>query len=117
MRHAELVFTGSLKEKLQEEKVSYFLLWLGDKGDIRHIWNDITHDDAQMLDIFFTRFRNHLRPTLNPIFAMYQFVNEIQKDETFDSYVTRLRLKAKDYDFANEDEMLRDRNVFVTYSN
>ena len=60
-----------------------------------------------------------MRPTLNPIFARFQFNNEVQGDETIDSFVTRLRFKAQDCDFGNEnrtDEMIRDRIVFGTNS-
>ena len=38
MRHTALMFSGPLKAKTEEEKVSHLLLWVGDKGrDIRHI--------------------------------------------------------------------------------
>ena len=59
MRHTALMFSGPLKAKTEEEKVSYLLLWVGDKGrDIRHTWTDISTDDAKKL-----RFMNALRST------------------------------------------------------
>ena len=37
MRHTALMFTGPFKSKTEEEKVSYLLLWVGDKGrDVCH---------------------------------------------------------------------------------
>ena len=30
--HAELIFSGPLKAKSEEEKVSYLLLWVGEKS-------------------------------------------------------------------------------------
>ena len=97
--------------------MSYLLLWVGDKGrDIRHTWTDITADDAKKLDTFYERFKKHVRPTLNPIFARYQFNNEIQGSEAIDSFVTRLRLKSRDCDYHDSDEMIRDRIVFGTNS-
>lgn len=117
MRHTELMFSGPLKDKTEEEKVSYLLLWVGDKGrDIRHTWKDIPAEDSKKLQTFYDRFRKHVRPTLNPIFARYQFNNEVQGNETIDTFVTRLRLKAQDCDFQNADEMIRDRIVFGTNS-
>lgn len=118
MRHTELMFSGPLKAKTEEEKVSYLLLWVGDKGrDIRHTWKDIPNGDEKKLKTFYDRFKKHVRPTLNPIFARYQFNNEVQGTETIDSFVTRLRLRAQDCDFgANSDEMIRDRIVFGTNS-
>ena len=117
MRHTALMFSGPLKAKTEEEKVSYLLLWVGDKGrDIRHTWTDISADDAKKLDTFYERFKKHVRPTLNPIFARYQFNNEIQGSEAIDSFVTRLRLKSRDCDYHDPDEMIRDRIVFGTNS-
>ena len=44
------MFSGPLKAKTEEEKVSYLLLWVGVKGrDIRHTWTDISADDAKKL--------------------------------------------------------------------
>ena len=117
MRHTALMFSGPLKAKTEEEKVSYLLLWVGDKGrDIRHTWTDLTADDAKKLDTFYERFKKHVRPTLNPIFARYQFNNEIQGSEAIDSFVTRLRLKSRDCDYHDPEEMIRDRIVFGTNS-
>ena len=117
MRHTALMFSGPLKAKTEEEKVSYLLLWVGDKGrDIRHTWTDISTDDAKKLDTFYEHFKKHVRPTLNPIFARYQFNNEIQGSEAIDSFVTRLRLKSRDCDYQDSDEMIRDRIVFGTNS-
>ena len=117
MRHTALMFSGPLKAKTEEEKVSYLLLWVGDKGrDIRHTWTDISADDAKKLDTFYERFKKHVRPTLNPIFARYQFNNEMQGSEAIDSFVTRLRLKSRDCDYHDPEEMIRDRIVFGTYS-
>ncbi|XP_053389557.1 uncharacterized protein K02A2.6-like [Mercenaria mercenaria] len=35
-RHAELVFSGPLKGKTEEEQISYLLLWVGEKGRDMH---------------------------------------------------------------------------------
>ena len=59
---------------------------------------------------------NALRSTFNPIFACYQFNNEIQGSEAIDSFVTRLRLKSRDCDYHDPEEMIRDRIVFGTNS-
>ena len=92
-------------------------LWVGHKGrDIRHTWADISADDAKKLDTFYERFKKHVRPMLNPTFACYQFNNKIQGSEAIDSFVTRLRLKLRDCDYLDSDEMIRDRIVFGTNS-
>lgn len=53
-----------------------------------------------------------LGPLLSPIFERCQFNNEVQGNESIDSFVTRLRFGAQDCDFGNPDEMIRDRFVF-----
>ena len=91
IRHTALVLSGPLKSKTEDEKVSYLLLWFGGKGrDIRHTWPDILADDTKKLNTFYKRFRKHIRPTLNTIFELYQFNNEMQGSEAIDSFVTRL---------------------------
>ena len=90
---------------------------VGHKGrGIRHTWADISADDAKKLDTFYERFKKHVRPMLNPTFACYQFNNKIQGSEAIDSFVTRLRLKLRDCDYLDSDEMIRDRIVFGTNS-
>ena len=97
--------------------MTYLLLSVGDKGrDICHTWTDITADDSKKLATFYEHFKKHVRPTLNPIFARYQFNNEIQGSEAIDSFVTRLQLKSRDCDYHDSDEMIRDRIVFGTNS-
>ena len=53
---------------------------------------------------------------MNPLFARYQFNNEIQGSEAIDSFVTRLRLKSRDCDYHDSDEMIQDRIVIGTNS-
>ena len=96
--------------------MSYLLLWVGDKGrDIRHTWKDIKAGDEKKLNTFYSKFQDYVRPTLNPIFARYQFNNEVQGSDTIDAFVTRLRLRAQDCDFGQDansycDEMIRETN-------
>ena len=93
------VFLGALrvKSKTEEENVSYLLLWVGDKGrDIRLTWTDISAEYVKKLDTFYEHFKKHFRPTLDPIFACYQFNDEIQSSEAIDSFIMRLRLKVRD---------------------
>ena len=91
---------------------------VGDKGrDIRHTWTDISDADSKKLDTFYKRFKEHVQPTLNPIFARYQLNNEKQGLESVDSFITRHRLKAQDCEFENQDAMIRDTLVFGINSN
>ncbi|XP_052809376.1 uncharacterized protein K02A2.6-like [Mya arenaria] len=112
-RHAELVFSGPLKNKSDEENASYVLLWVGDKGrDIRQTWTTISETDAKKPATFFKKFKEYVQPKLNPIFARFKFNNIVQGADNFESFVTKLRLAATDCQFTSSDEMIRDRIVF-----
>ena len=116
--HVELIFKGPLKEKDEEIKVTYLLLWVGDKGrEIRNTWTDLSVDDAKKLEPHYTRFKAHVQPKLNPIFARFKFNNESQGISTVEQFVTRLRVLAEDCNYGeNREEMIRDRIVFGTSS-
>lgn len=114
-RHVKLIFQGPLKDKTDEERLAYLLIWVDDKGrDVQQSWK-LEGDDEKSLDKHYENFRKHVRPTLNPVFARYKFNNETQGTDTIDKFVTRLRLSARDCRFGDkEDELIRDRIVFGT---
>ena len=45
---------------------------------------------------YYDRFKSHVQPKLNPIFARYRFYNETQGHDSIDAFVTRLRIRARD---------------------
>ena len=112
--HVDLIFSGPLEAKTEAEKVSYLLLWIGEEG--RQIYKTWTlaapGTDPTKLDTYYKKFKAHVQPKLNPIFSRYRFNNEVQGSDSIDAFVTRLRLRAKDCSFAEEDNMIRDRIVF-----
>lgn len=101
-QHAELMYTGPLKTKTEEEKCSFLLLWIGDKGrDNSSTWT-LTEDNAKMLQIYYDGFSAYLTPKANPIFARYTFHEKMQgSGESFKHFVTELKLLVKDCDYAN----------------
>ena len=116
-QHAVLMFTGPLRQKTEAEKCSFLLLWIGDKGrDISNTW-EITEDEAILLETYYDGFSAYLTPKANPIFARYKFHEKTQgSGESFEHFVTELKLLVKDCDYRNSDEMVRDRIVFATNS-
>ena len=115
-QHVELILNGPLKEKEELTKINYLLIWIGDKGrDVYNTWK-LTEDEKKSLEAHFKKFKEHVQPTLNPVFARYKYNNEVQGTQTIEQFVIRLRLLIKDCQYANEDEMLRDRIVFGTNS-
>ena len=50
-QHVELMFSGPLAAKKEEEKCSYLLIWCGEKGrDIANTWSDVSDDDKKKLN-------------------------------------------------------------------
>lgn len=116
-QHIDLMFTGPLNKKSEEEKCSFLLLWIGHKGrDISNAWI-LTEDDAKQLKTYYDGFSPYLTPKANPIFARYKFHEKTQgSGESFEHFVTELKLLVKDCGYANSEEMVRDRIVFATNS-
>lgn len=112
-QHAELMFSGPLKKKEEEEKCSYLLLWSGEKGrDIFNTWA-LGDNEAKLLKTYYDKFEAYVIPKKNTIFARYKFHEKIQQPgESFEGFVTALKLLVKDCDYANKEEMVRDRIVF-----
>ena len=72
-QHMELMFSGPLAAKKEEEKYSYLLIWCGEKGrDIPNTWSDVTNDDKKKLKPYFERFANHVDSKCNPVFSPLQ---------------------------------------------
>ena len=117
-QHVELMFSGSLSAKKEEEKCSYLLIWCGEKGrDIVSTWSEVSNDDKKKLATYFTRFEAHAEPKSNPVFSRYKFHNRVQSEtETVEQFATDLKLLAKDCEFKEPEEMIRDRIVFATNS-
>ena len=115
--HVELMFKGPFKKRTEEEKCSYLLLWVGEKGrDIYYTWI-LTEAEAKVLKSYYDRFEAYVLPKSNVLYARYKFHEKTQgASEPFEQFVTELRLLAKDCGYANSEEMIRDRVVFGVHS-
>ncbi|KAK7102741.1 hypothetical protein V1264_020922 [Littorina saxatilis] len=71
--HVSFMFKGPLKAKSEEEKCSYLMLWVGEKG--RKIFSTWTLSDEQQkkLQNYYDGFKAYVQPKSNPIFARYKF--------------------------------------------
>ena len=113
-RHCELMFSGPLSGKSDAVKCSYLLIWTGEKGqDVFSTWT-LTDAEANKPKVYLDKFENYIQPSANPIFARYIFHQRNQADgETIESYVTQLKVLAKDCEFDTlEDQLVRDWLVF-----
>ena len=111
-QHCEFTFGGPLKGKSEEQKCNYLMIWVGDKGrEVYNTWT-LTNDEAKKLSTYYERFEAHVKPKSNKIFARYKFHNIVQQEkESFEQFLTRLKIQAKDCSYNDADEMVRDRIV------
>ncbi|XP_060554235.1 uncharacterized protein K02A2.6-like [Ruditapes philippinarum] len=112
-QHAELIFSGALREKEEEVQVTYLLLWIGDRG--RQIYNTLTLTELQRKSIkaISDAIQKHLQPKSNPVFSRYKFHNEKQGNSTIEQFITRLKTLANDCAFhaGYRDDVIRDQIV------
>lgn len=82
------MFSGPLQQKTEEQKCSFLLLRIGDKGwDISDTWTMI-EDEAKLLKTYYDGFTAYLMPKANPVFARYKFHEKIQGNgESFEHFV------------------------------
>ena len=72
-------------------------------------------NDNEKLDyeVILGKFTNYCRPKKNVIYERHMFWSRDQKEgEQFDRWLKDLRIMAKDCEFAEEDNMIRDKIVF-----
>lgn len=112
-QHADLIFAGPLSDKDEVVQRTYILLWIGQKGrDVYSTWT-FSEDNVKLLKPLYDKFEKYVQPKANPIFARYKFNNITQGSDTFDEFVTKLRIAAKDCDYKpDSNDMIRDRIVF-----
>lgn len=65
-QHIELIFSGPLANKDEKAKCSYLLLWIGEKGrSILNTWTDLTDDDREKLETYYTRYERYVQPQMS----------------------------------------------------
>ncbi|VDI10629.1 Hypothetical predicted protein [Mytilus galloprovincialis] len=114
-QHTEFWFAGPLAKTAEAQKCNYLMIWIGNKGrDIYSTW-DLSVDDKKKLDVHYQNFEKHVRPKSNKIYSRYKFLSRVQKEiDTFEEYLTDLKILVKDCGYATPEEMVRDAIVFGT---
>ena len=113
-RQAECIFDGPLHEKEERVKVSYLKLWVGDKElDVFEGFTFAKPEDVAKLKVMLKKFEEYCAPRKNHIMAALKFNERRQGDnESFDSFVTDLKILVKDCGYQEEERMARDAIVF-----
>ncbi|CAG2214759.1 unnamed protein product [Mytilus edulis] len=114
-QHTEFWFAGPLAKTAEAQKCNYLMIWIGNKGrDIYSTW-DLSEDDKKKLEVHYQNFEKHVRPKSNKIYSRYKFLSRVQKEiDTFEEYLTDLKILVKDCGYATPEEMVRDAIVFGT---
>ena len=107
------MFSGTLRRLGEEAKVSFLLIWVGEKGrDIRNTWT-LSDKEGKRLQTFYCKFEAYVTPKSNEVFARYKFQAQVQAEgEPFENFVTDLKLLVKDCSYPEDEKMVRDRIVF-----
>jgi hypothetical protein len=92
------------------------MIWVGNKGcEIYSTWN--LQAESKLLKTYYDKFENYVNPKSNKLYVHYKFSQRRQTEtETFEHFVTDLRILIKDCEYQQKDEMLRDQIVFTVRS-
>ena len=113
-RQANCILDGPLHDKEENVKVSYLKMWVGDKGlDVFEGFQFAKPEDAAKLAVVVKKYEEYCAPRKNHIMAALKFNERRQADgESFDSFVTDLKILVKDCGYQEEERMVRDAIVF-----
>ena len=115
--HVNLMFNGPLSGKSEKQQCAYLLLWTGEKGQqIYSTWVLDAANEKDKLAVYLTKFRQHIVPAENPVFARYKFFNRNQQPgESIDAFIAEIRSLTQGCEFTatalTADSMIRDRIV------
>ena len=108
-----LTATGA-NDKSSERKVALVLTTAGSQAIEIFNMFEFTDGDEKKLSNVLEQFDAYCSPKKNEVYKRHVFRCRIQQqDESFDSYVTELRLKVKSCNYGDmQSSMLRDQIVF-----
>ncbi|KAL9972661.1 hypothetical protein ACROYT_G019013 [Oculina patagonica] len=113
-RQAKCIFEGPFHDKDDSVKVSYLKLCVGDKElDVFEGFTFAKHEDATQLTVVVKKFEEYCVPRKKHVMAVLKFSERRQGDnESFESFVTDLKILVKDCGYQEEERMVRDAIVF-----
>lgn len=110
-----LVAAG-ISTKPEEKKVAVFLNLIGD--DALELYNTFKFEgETKDLATVKKKFDEYCSPKKNVIFERFMFNSIVQKEgQLFDNFVTELKKGIKTTEYAEQDDMIRDRIVMGIYN-
>ena len=109
----QLYFSGPLKDKSEEEQVSYLLIWSGEEGiKLVSTWT-LTADDKKKLSTYWEKFEEYVPPRSNFRLARYKLRTLKQEPgESVDSFLKKVRILVTVCKYTNPDERIIDALIF-----
>ena len=109
----QLYFAGPLKDKSEEEQVSYLLIWSGEEGiELVSTWS-LTTDEKKKLSTYWEKFEDFMVLRSNFRLARYKLRTLKQEaGESFDSFLKKVRILVNECKFTNPDEHIIDTLIF-----
>lgn len=107
-----------LESKSDARKIALLLTVAGPQAiEVFNTFEFEQADDKQKYDKVIDKFDAHCSPQKNTVYERYVFRSRVQlPEETFDSFITDLKLKAQSCEFGTlKDSMIRDQIVYGIY--
>ena len=108
---------AELSAKPKEVQVARLLNAAGAEAqEIHELFTFGEQEDQMEYTTIMQKFAEYCRPKKNVVYERHKFWSRSQnEDEPFDRWLKDLRLIAKDCEFAEEDNMIRDKVVFSVF--
>ena len=108
---------AELDKKSKQVQVARLLNAAGpDAQEIHELFTFGTDEDQSNCKTILAKFREYCRPKKNVVYERHKFWSRSQHEgEPFDKWLKEMRVIAKDCEFEEEDNMIRDKIVFSVY--
>ena len=120
-QHCEFKFGGPLSKRTEKDKICNLMSFVGDKGREIYLtfqWETVqvgsgesaqNVSEKEILERVARKFKAHLEAKKNPIMAAVKSDRRRQlQGETFDSFLTDLKLLARGLDMTETDKLIRN---------
>ena len=108
---------AELDQKSKEVQVARLLNAAGPEAqEIHDLFTFENDDEKKEYKTILKKFRDYCRPKKNVVYERHKFWSRRQNEgEPFDKWLKEVRVIAKDCEFAEEDDMIRDKIVYGVF--
>lgn len=89
------------------------MIWIGDKGRDIYSTLNLSEKNSKKFSVIKEKFEDLVKPKSNRVYSRYRFLSRTQKEgETFENFLTNLRLLVKKCGYQDQDDVIRDAIVY-----